>query len=218
MKHCLIFHVKFFYATIVLCLSILRLKAVNEITAWQARTSFVKVIKVCGIKYLTTQIELVLPTFKSWTVHKIIEYLTLKLLTSLWNIYHSITAYFLTHPVKHRQQYSMQKITIFYTDRWCFKTFFLNFKIFQNSKHHFPVLFILPNRLTYVASLHAWHSTRSLKLSNTNLPSAPFVRTSFGARSFSVAVPKIWHSLPLSLRTCTSPDTFRRHLKTHYCQ
>jgi len=22
----------------------------------------------------------------------------------------------------------------------------------------------------------------------------------------------------LSLRTCTSPDTFRRHLKTHYCQ
>ena len=48
--------------------------------------------------------------------------------------------------------------------------------------------------------------------------SAPFVRTSFGSRSFSVAAPKIWNSLPLSLRTCTSPDTFRRHLKTHYCQ
>ena len=30
--------------------------------------------------------------------------------------------------------------------------------------------------------------------------------------------PKIWNSFPLSLRTCTSPDTFRRHLKTHYCQ
>ena len=29
---------------------------------------------------------------------------------------------------------------------------------------------------------------------------------------------KIWNSLPLSLRTCTSPDTFCRHLKTHYCQ
>ena len=25
-------------------------------------------------------------------------------------------------------------------------------------------------------------------------------------------------SLPLSLRTCTSPNTFRRHLKTRYCQ
>jgi len=53
---------------------------------------------------------------------------------------------------------------------------------------------------------------------NTRLLSAPFVRTSFGARSFSVAAPKIWNSLPPSLRTCTSPDTFRRHLKTHYCQ
>ena len=33
-----------------------------------------------------------------------------------------------------------------------------------------------------------------------------------------LTAPKIWNSLPLSLRTCTSPDTFRRHLKTHYCQ
>ena len=49
----------------VLCLNILWLKAINEITAWQARTSFCRhdVIKVCGIEYLTTQIELVLPTF-----------------------------------------------------------------------------------------------------------------------------------------------------------
>ena len=68
------------------------------------------------------------------------------------------------------------------------------------------------------STLHACHSTRSLRLANTNLLSAPFVRTSFGARSFSVADPKIWNFLPLSLRTCTSPDTFRRHLKTHYCQ
>ena len=65
--------------------------------------------------------------------------------------------------------------------------------------------------------LHACHSSRSLRLSKTNLLSAPFVRTSFGSRSFSVAAPKIWNSLPLSLRTCTRTDTFRRHLKTHYC-
>ena len=72
---------------------------------------------------------------------------------------------------------------------------------------------------TYLrSSLHACHSTRSLRLCNTNLLSAPFVRTSFGSRSFSVAAPKIWNPLPLSLRTCKSPDTFRRHLKTHYCQ
>ena len=57
------------------------------------------VIKVCNIEYFTTEIELVLPTFKSWTVHTIIEYLTLVLLSSHWNIYHSTTAYFLSHPV-----------------------------------------------------------------------------------------------------------------------
>jgi len=46
----------------------------------------------------TTQIKLVLPTFNSWTVHKIIEYLTLGLLSSLWNIYHSTAAYFFDPP------------------------------------------------------------------------------------------------------------------------
>jgi len=41
------------------------------------------VIKVRSIEYLTAQIELVLPTFNSWTVHKIAEYLTLGLLCGL---------------------------------------------------------------------------------------------------------------------------------------
>jgi len=57
----------------------------TEITARQTRTSLCKhdVIKVCSTEHLTTQIELMLPTFKSWTVHKITEYLTLGLLSSL---------------------------------------------------------------------------------------------------------------------------------------
>ena len=81
MKHCLIFSREIFYLTTVLCLNILRLKAVNGITARQIRTSLRKhdVIKVCRIEHLTTQIELVLPTFKSWTIYKIIEQLTLGL-------------------------------------------------------------------------------------------------------------------------------------------
>jgi len=72
----------------------------NEITARQTRTSLCK----HGHKsvqhriFNITQMELVLPTFKSWTVHKIIEYLTLGLLSSLWNIYHSTTAYFFDPP------------------------------------------------------------------------------------------------------------------------
>ena len=51
---------------------------------------------------------------------------------------------------------------------------------------------------------------------DTNLLCAPFIRTSFGSRSFSVAAPKIWNSLPPALRMCTSHDTFRHQLKTHY--
>jgi len=59
------------------------------------------------------------------------------------------------------------------------------------------------------SSLHACHSTRSLRLSNTNLLSAPFVRTSFGSRSFSVAVPKsgtlcLYLSVPVPVLTPSS--------------
>jgi len=81
MQHCLIFSREIFYVIVVLCLNILRLKSVNEITARQTRTSLCNhdVIKVCNIEYLNMQIELVLPTFKTWAAHKIIEYLMLGL-------------------------------------------------------------------------------------------------------------------------------------------
>ena len=72
---------------------------------------------------------------------------------------------------------------------------------------------------TYLHSaLHAHHSTRSLRSSNTNLLTIPFVSTSFGARSFSVAAPTVWNFLPPAVRLITSPDTFHRHLKTYYFQ
>ena len=61
---------------------------------------------------------------------------------------------------------------------------------------------------TYLRSfLLACHSTRSLRLSNTNLLSAPFVRTSFGSRSFSIAAPKSGSlSLYLSVAVLSSPS------------
>jgi len=62
------FRVKYFTSQLF-CLNILWLKAV---TARQTQTGFAKLKKVCSIENLTTQIELVLPTFKFWTVHKII--------------------------------------------------------------------------------------------------------------------------------------------------
>jgi len=63
MKYYLIFSREIYYVTIV-CFNILWLKAINKIAARQTRTSLCKhdVIKVCSIEYLTTQIELELPT------------------------------------------------------------------------------------------------------------------------------------------------------------
>jgi len=100
MEHCLIFSHETFCVTIVLCLNILWLKAANEITDGQTRTIWRKhdVVKLCSIEYLTTQIELVLPTFMSWTVHKIIEHLMLGLSCSLWYIYLNTTTYFFDPP------------------------------------------------------------------------------------------------------------------------
>ena len=34
--------------------------------------------------------------------------------------------------------------------------------------------------------------------------------------SYSVAAPKLWNSLPASIRSSRSLDTFKKHLKTHY--
>jgi len=99
-EYCMIFSREIFHVIVVLCLNILWLEAVSKITSRQTLTILCKhdVIKVCSIEYLTTQVELVLP-ISSWTVHKILEYLMLALLSSLWNIYHSTQLPFLTHPV-----------------------------------------------------------------------------------------------------------------------
>jgi len=69
------------------------------------------------------------------------------------------------------------------------------------------VLFILPSCQHYV---HPFMPVILLtpSLSNTNLLSATFVHTSFGACSFSLAARTIRNSLPPSLHTCTSPDIF----------
>ena len=109
-----------------------------------------------------------------------------------------------TYYFKHKLGVSTHRVSEY---RINFKTVNIIFRTLQSSQ---PV---------YLRSiLHTHHSTRSLRLSNTNLLCAPFVRTSFGSRSFSVAAPKIWNSLPPGLRMCTSHDTFRHQLKTHYFQ
>ena len=83
MQHSLVFSRELFYVSCsVFKYSVT--ESSHEITARQTRTSLRKhdVITVCSMDYLTTQIELVLPTFNFWTIHRIIEYLTLGLLSS----------------------------------------------------------------------------------------------------------------------------------------
>jgi len=71
----------------------------------------------------------------------------------------------------------------------------------------------------YLRSLLNYHTpTRSVRSANTNLLSVPRVRTTSVSRGFSIAAPTVWNSLPSSIRSSTSADTFRRLLKTHCFQ
>jgi len=85
MKHCLIFSRKVFHVTIVL-IKITSSLVILPIIRFDYTIGPLRkhdAIKVCCTEYLTTEIELASPTFESWTVYKIKEYLTLGLLSSL---------------------------------------------------------------------------------------------------------------------------------------
>jgi len=97
MKHCLIISREIFTSQLFFCLKILWLKAVNEFTACAnnelvsqnlAKKVLGKMFDMCSI----------VPNQSLKTLHKIVEFLTLGLLSSLRNIYHSTTAYFFDPP------------------------------------------------------------------------------------------------------------------------
>ena len=73
---------------------------------------------------------------------------------------------------------------------------------------------------TYLAedclAISAIAGKRHLRYTRTGTLSVPRITTTLGMRSFAVAGPVIWNSLPAALRTATlSPLTFARHLKAH---
>ena len=43
----------------------------------------------------------------------------------------------------------------------------------------------------------------------------PLVHKKYGDRAFSVAGPKLWNALPMSLKTCSSVNSFKKNLKTY---
>ena len=51
--------------------------------------------------------------------------------------------------------------------------------------------------------------------SRSNLLNIPSYNSSFGERSFSVAGPRLWNSLPLEIRSITDSVSFKQNLKTH---
>jgi len=44
----------------------------------------------------------------------------------------------------------------------------------------------------------------------------PSYKLNFGARSFRVAAPTVWNSLPADIRACTFYSSFTRQLKIFY--
>ena len=57
---------------------------------------------------------------------------------------------------------------------------------------------------------------RLTRSSDKHLLVQPRTRTSIGQRAFSVCAPKLWNSIPLSIRFSPSLSAFKRNLKTHY--
>ena len=53
---------------------------------------------------------------------------------------------------------------------------------------------------------------------SSNLLQVPRTNLIFGSRSFRVAAPTVCNSLPDSIRSSNTLNSFRRHLKTHYFQ
>ena len=69
----------------------------------------------------------------------------------------------------------------------------------------------------YLSSIiHPYIPPRVLRSGDLHKLEQPFASTNFGSRSFSVASPTVWNSLPVSVKTSPSVSAFKRHLKTYY--
>ena len=56
---------------------------------------------------------------------------------------------------------------------------------------------------------------RTLRSTDKLLLTTPRTLSSYGDRAFYAAAPKLWNTLPLELRSCTSIGTFKKSLKTY---
>ena len=70
-------------------------------------------------------------------------------------------------------------------------------------------------RPPYLSDLLHYHEPmRSLRSSSSHQLSVPRHNLSFGSRAFRFSAPRVWNSLPVSIRESHSLPTFRSNLKT----
>jgi len=86
------------------------------------------------------------------------------------------------------------RLRVLYTNRWL-----------QRRRRTCLQTFILPPSIVAISRSSSYRSL-----------AVPRTRTTFGDRSFTVARPRLWNSLPATLRQITSYTQFRRHLKHIY--
>jgi len=74
---------------------------------------------------------------------------------------------------------------------------------------------LAPTYLTIDIQLVSEYGRRPLRSSTDRTLTVPRTHNRFGDRSFAVAGPRLWNSLPISLRQISSFGQFRRYLKNH---
>ena len=88
--------------------------------------------------------------------------------------------------------------------RIVYKTALITYKVRAQSTPEY-LLTLLQNR----------ECTRTLRSSSLPLLDIPRFRTVTASRSFRVAAPVIWNSLPRDVLACSTVDSFKKHLKTY---
>jgi len=100
---------------------------------------------------------------------------------------------------------------------------------FSTTTQHLSISIFLKLTLPSIFMLFRWHRqpylsdllqhhepTRSLRSSSSHQLAVPRHKLTFGSRAFRFSAPRVWNSLPVSIRETKSLPTFRRHLKTLY--
>jgi len=69
------------------------------------------------------------------------------------------------------------------------------------------------SRCATLSLIQHYAALRSASSADLTVPATR--RSTLGDRTFAVAGPRAWNTLPEAIRRCSSPDTFKRSLKTH---